>query len=240
MIKDLTQALLFSELTPEQLNRVEQHAHAISLKQGESVFEQGDKADRFYLLLKGHIKLYRLSPAGDEKVIEVVSPISTFAEALMFLNKPFYPVGAQALSDAELISIDANDFTAMLRDSVDTCFLMLGGMSQRLRGLIREIDDISLHSATARLAGYLLSQKPVNSEEFDLNAPKQILASRLSIKPETFSRILRNLSENHYIEIKGNHVHIKNVDGLAKLADVCALPEETLQRTFNYPRTDED
>lgn len=239
MIKDLTQALLFSQLSPEQLHRIEQHAHAINLKPGESVFEQGDKAARFYLLLKGHIKLYRLSPAGDEKVIEVVSPISTFAEALMFLNKPFYPVGAQALSATELISIDAYDFAAMLRESVDTCFLMLGGLSQRLRGLIREIDDISLHSATARLAGHLISQKPINTNEFDLNAPKQILASRLSIKPETFSRILRNLTENHYIEIKGNHVHIKNPEGLATLADVCAQPEEALQRTFNYPRIEE-
>lgn len=239
MINELKKSILFSQLTPDQQQRVVQNAHMISLNQGESLFEQGDTADRFYLLLKGHVKLYRLSPAGDEKVIEVVTAISTFAEALMFLKQTIYPVGAQALSPIELISIDAHDFTAMLHESVETCFVLLGVMSQRLRGLIREIDDISLHSATARLAGYLLSQKLKNTDEFTLKAPKQIIASRLSIKPETFSRILKNLSQNNYIDIKGNHVRIKNQLGLTTLADVCALPDDGLLKSFDTP-PDED
>ncbi len=239
MINELKKSILFSQLTPDQQQRVVQNAHMISLNQGESLFEQGDTADRFYLLLKGHVKLYRLSPAGDEKVIEVVTAISTFAEALMFLKQTIYPVGAQALSPIELISIDAHDFTSMLHESVETCFVLLGVMSQRLRGLIREIDDISLHSATARLAGYLLSQKLKNTDEFTLKAPKQIIASRLSIKPETFSRILKNLSQNNYIDIKGNHVRIKNQPGLTTLADVCALPDDGLLKSFDTP-PDED
>jgi len=235
MINELKQSILFSQLTDEQQQRIAQNAHTVHLKQNESLFEQGEAADRFYLLLKGHIKLYRLSPAGDEKVIEVVAAVSTFGEALMFMKQTNYPVGAQALSPVELISIDSHDFTAMLHESIDTCFLLLGVMSQRLRGLIREIDDISLHSATARLAGYLLSQKLKNTDEFILKAPKQIIASRLSIKPETFSRILKNLSQNNYIDIKGNNIHIKNISGLTILADVCALSDDGLLKSFNAP-----
>jgi len=138
MIEDLRKGLLFSHLGEEQLQRVAKGARRVTLTEGESLFEQGERADRFYLLLRGQVKLYRLSPAGNEKVIEVVTPGSTFAEALMFLDRPHYPVGAQALSAAELISVDAHDFAAMLRGSVDTCFLLLGDMSQRLRGLLRE------------------------------------------------------------------------------------------------------
>ena len=142
MINDLKKGLLFANLGDEQLQRVARGARRLRLDEGEPLFEQGDRADRFYLLLSGLIKLYRLSPAGNEKVIEVVNPGSTFAEALMFLDRPHYPVGAAALSDAQLISVDAHDFAAMLRESVDTCFLLLGDMSQRLRGLLREIDDL--------------------------------------------------------------------------------------------------
>jgi len=210
-------------------------ARRLRLAEGESLFGQGDPADRFYLLLGGQMKLYRLSPAGNEKVIEVVTPGSTFAEALMFLDRPHYPVGAQALSAAEVISVDAHDFAAMLRDSVDTCFLLLGDMSQRLRGLLREIDDLSLHSATCRVAGYILAQAPEGDGEFDLKVPKQILASRLSVKPETFSRIIRNLSEQGYIRMDGNRVRIMQPDAMREVADVCALPQDALQATFMYP-----
>jgi len=235
MIEDLKKGLLFSHLDAGQLQRVAKGARRVRLGEGESLFEQGDPADRFYLLLGGQMKLYRLSPAGNEKVIEVVTPGSTFAEALMFLDRPHYPVGAQALSAAEVISVDAHDFAAMLRESVDTCFLLLGDMSQRLRGLLREIDDLSLHSATCRVAGYILAQAPEGDGEFELKVPKQILASRLSVKPETFSRIIRNLSEQGYIRMDGNRVRIMQPDAMREVADVCALPQDALQATFMYP-----
>jgi CRP-like cAMP-binding protein len=153
----------------------------------------------------------------------------------MFLDRPHYPVGGQALSDAELISVDAHDFAAMLRGSVDTCFLLLGDMSQRLRGLLREIDDLSLHSATCRVAGYILAQAPEGTSEFELSVPKQILASRLSVKPETFSRIIRNLTELGYIKMDGTRVRIEKMDAMRDVADVCALPQDALQATFMYP-----
>jgi len=236
MIEDLKKGLLFSHLGEEQLERVAKGARRVALAEGESLFEQGERADRFYLLLRGQVKLYRLSPAGNEKVIEVVTPGSTFAEALMFLDRPHYPVGAQALSAAELISVDAHDFATMLRSSVDTCFLLLGDMSQRLRGLLREIDDLSLHSATCRVAGYILAQAADGgADEFELKVPKQTLASRLSVKPETFSRIIRNLSEQGYITMDGNRVRIMQPDAMREVADVCALPQDALHATFMYP-----
>ncbi len=234
MLEDLRKGLLFSHLGAQQLERVAKRARPLSLHDGEALFEQGDAAERFYLLLSGQIKLYRLSPAGNEKVIEVVTPGSTFAEALMFLDRPHFPVGAQALSEATLISIDAYDFASMLRDSVDTCFLLLGDMSQRLRGLIREIDELSLHSATCRVAGYLLAQAAELGDEFELKVPKQILASRLSVKPETFSRIIRNLSEQGLIRVTGNRVRVEHNEAMSQIADACALPQDTLHSTFLY------
>lgn len=226
---------LFSKFTSEQLDRIARHASMIRLEEGESIFEQGDPVERFYLVTRGQIKLYRLSPAGNEKVIEVITPGSTFAEAMVFLERPHYPVGAQALAPAELVSVDAQDFGSILKNSVDTCFLLLGDMSQRLRGLLREIDELSLHSATCRVAAALLQMRPAGATYFDLPIAKQVLASRLSITPETFSRIVKNLSRQEIISISGGHVAILNVPALERAADVCALSEDSLQATFHYP-----
>ncbi|BAN69456.1 Crp/Fnr family transcriptional regulator [endosymbiont of unidentified scaly snail isolate Monju] len=180
---------LFAALSDDQLDRITQHARQIRLESGEALFEQGEPAERFYLVTSGQIKLFRLSPNGNEKVVEIVTPGCTFAEALMFLQHPTYPVSAQALTSAEVISVDARDFTVMLHESTETCFLLLGDLSQRIRGLLlREIDELSLYSATCRVAGYLAEAGPPDRDEFELPVAKQILASRLSVKPETFSR----------------------------------------------------
>jgi len=228
MIEELKRGMLFARLSDEQLQRVAARARRLHLSEGQSLFEQDDPADRFFLVLAGQIKLYRLSSAGHEKVMEIVLPGHTFAEALMFLERPSYPVGAMALQPSELISLDARDFVDMLAASVQTCFLLMGDMSQRLRGLIQEIDDLSLHSATCRVAGYLLSQAE-SMGEFELQVPKQIVASRLSVKPETFSRIMKQLSTDGVLKVKGNRVRIVDRFALQDIADVCTLSQETLR-----------
>lgn len=225
---ELRKGLLFSRLSDKQLARIAQKTCQVELREGEALFEQGDEADRFYLVVNGHLKLFRLSPDGNEKVIEVVSPGQTFAEALMFLDASFYPVGAQALSRARVLSVDSKSFLQMLRESVELCFLMMGDMSFRLRGLIQEIDDLSLHSATCRVAGYLLTNAPEGESRFDLKIPKQVLASRLSVKPETFSRIIKRLNSSNILEFKGSHVEIKDFQRLREIANVCALPGSSI------------
>lgn len=232
---DLRKGFMFARLSDAQLERVQRHAVLVHVDEGDMLFRQGDPADRFYLLTKGQIKLFRVGPGGGEKVIEVVTPVSTFAEALMFLDRPSFPVGAQALQAAEVISIDARDFAVMLRESIDTCFMLMGDMSQRLRGLIREIDDLSLSSATCRVAAYILGKSKTEGESFDLQIPKQTLASRLSVQPETFSRIIRNLSRQGMLAVKGSHVEISDVDGLRRMANDCSSTEDSLASTFHYP-----
>lgn len=227
MIEDLKRCFLFADLGLPQLQRIAKNAVRIRLDEGDALFQQGDPATRFYLVASGQIKLFRLSPTGNEKVIDIVIPGSTFAEALMFLKAPHYPVGAQALQTSEVISIDAVDFADMLKGSVTTCFVMMGSMSQRLRGKLREIDELSLHSATCRVAAYLVKQAPPETDSFELPVAKQVVASRLSVKPETFSRIVKNLTGAGVIRVVGSRVTICDREALDAAAEVCsASPED--------------
>jgi CRP-like cAMP-binding protein len=219
LISELKQAYLFVHLSSEQLTRVAAKARRVQLAEGKVLFSQGDPADRFFLLSTGRLKLYRLSSDGNEKVIEIINEGNTFAEALMFLERARYPVGCAALADCELIAIDTRDFNDMLRGSVDTCLLLLGELSQRLRGLISEIDRLSLQSATCRVAGYLLHRLPEGREQLALEVPKGVLASRLSVKPETFSRIIKHLSDSGVVTVHGGTVRVNDREALRREAE---------------------
>ena len=228
MITDFKHGLLFSRLNQEQLERVSLHSTRLRLSEGEVLFEQDSPANAFYLVTHGMIKLFRLSASGEEKIIEIVSPGQTFAEALMFLDIKCYPVSAAVLGHdgAELISVNADDFAEMLRGSMDTCFMVMAAMSQRLRGMVREIDDLSLQSATCRVADYMLHCVTKGGTSFHLEIPKHALASRLSVKPETLSRIIKSLSNKQIIKVAGSHVDVLDVESLAAKAGVCNLPCE--------------
>ena len=216
---DIRAAHLFSTLDDAQVRQVMESSHVSTYKDAESLFETGDEANRFFLVIGGQIKLFRVSLSGDQKIIDIIQPGNTFAEALMFMEHPVYPVSAAALGPAKVISFDSKRFLQILSESFATCFRIMGTMSQRLRGLIKEIDDLTLQSATTRMCAMLLRRmNEVGDSYFTLPAAKGVLAARLSMKPETFSRILQNLASKQILQTKGTEIQILDEELLRSLA----------------------
>lgn len=218
IVDALKQSHLFSSLTDIQMERVHHHSKIVKLEEGQLLFAQGEDVTNFYLVLSGKMKLFRVSPDGQEKIIEIVPQGEVFAEALMFMDQPHYPVSSAALSDTVVIGIDTRDFKAMLWDSVETCLLLLGDMSFRLRKLVHEIDTLTLHSGTCRVANYLLKHVPDDQEYLELEVAKGVIAARLSVKPETFSRIIKNLRGQGILMIEGNKITIHDREALKQLS----------------------
>lgn len=207
---------LFSGLDDSQFQEVIAHAAPVELSAGKLLFSLGDECKAFYWVSEGLIRLYRTSPQGEEKVIELIRPGRYFGEAALFLGSR-YPVNAAAQTKTRLIAIDSAHFRTWLAEDVDRCMKLLAGMSARLHKLINEIDSLSLMKGADRLLQYLLDHSdPDESGELvvDLEAPKNVIASRIGVKPETLSRLLHKLSDLGYIENKGGRLRIINEEGL--------------------------
>ncbi len=214
---ELRQLYLFAGLNTQQFAIIKQNLRYIQLEEGEYLFKHGQHAEQFFLVKKGYIKLLRLSMEGSEKVFEIISPGQIFAEAIMFMPNSNYPVTAQVISDSALLCFDNKTFINILKDSSETCLRLMSHMSKYLHLWLNEIDNLTLQNATYRLVNYLLYQIPddnQNDYELKFPIPKHVIASRLSIKAETFSRILRELSQVGLIIVKGKTIHIHNVEKL--------------------------
>ena len=219
-IDELRQIYLFASLTDEQMNMMLDSAHPVELEQKQVLFEAGQAADDFYLLRSGQMKLYCLSPGGDEKVIEIVRPGETFAEAITFMENQAYPVSAEAIMNSKLYCFKMKTFRNLMEGSPGTCMRLMADMSRRLRMRVNEINNLTLHNATYRLVVYLLEQIPegaVEMTDIHLGTPKSIIASRLSIQPETFSRILSKLSQRGLLKVQVNDITLLDVNGLRSL-----------------------
>jgi len=219
-LEELRQIYLFASLTDDQLIEMLDSSHPLELEQKQLLFEAGQPAEHFYLLRSGQIKLYCLSPSGDEKVMEIIRPGETFAEAVTFMENQTYPVNAEAIMNSSLYCFKMKTFRQLLEDSPGTCMRLMADMSRRLRMRVSEINNLTLHNATYRLVVYLLEQIPegaVEMAEIHLGTPKSIIASRLSIQPETFSRILSKLAQRGLIKVHVNDITLLDVNGLRSL-----------------------
>ena len=224
---ELRQAYLFAQTDDAHLLVLASSMQETQLNAGDTLFTHGEPAERFFFLRTGQAKLFRISPEGQEKTIEIIQPGQTFAEAVMFMGtQGRYPVNAQAITACTLFSFEQQAFLRMLSESNDIAFGMLASMSRRLHMLVNQIDSLTLQNATYRLAMYLLEHAPNDgqaSTNVQLTTPKGVIASRLAIKPETFSRILAKLRRYGLIDVHGNHIALLNLQGLR---DLVYLPEQ--------------
>jgi CRP-like cAMP-binding protein len=213
---------LFRALEPDQFNALVDTAHLYTLNEGEMLFRQGDPLNEVFVNIKGFMKLFRLTPNGDEKVVDIIAPGSSFAEAVLFMGEQQYPVHAVALKPAVVVGIHAAQYEQMLRSSADLCFGMMGLMSRRMHWLLNEVDRLTLHNATFRLVIWLLEMRCSDPacDRIVLDVPKHVVASRLSIKPETFSRILKRLTSQELIAVNDQHITLLDVAALEALVRV--------------------
>jgi len=212
---------LFGGLNDEQLSRLLKTAQVIRLEEHQQLFQCQQHARQFFMVRSGTIRLYLSAPDGAEKVIHLVTAGETFAEAITFMEGQVYPVNASALNACEVLAFSNDTFRAILRDSTDTCFRLMADMSTWLKRQIADIDALTLQNATLRFTNYLLHQAPAGAEHevtIALGAPKQVIASRLSIQPESLSRILRNLQREGHITVEDNLIHIKDINTLGQPA----------------------
>ncbi|MGD2055829.1 MAG: Crp/Fnr family transcriptional regulator [Gammaproteobacteria bacterium] len=214
---------LFAGLSDGQLARVLKTAHLIHLDEGQHLFECQQEARYFFMVHSGAVRLYLSAPDGTEKVVHIAARGDTFAEAITFMAAQVYPVNASALSASEIIAFSNSTFREILSESTDTCFRLMADMSAWLKKQLNEIDALTLQNATLRFSNYLLHQVPrgqLHDVEVTLIAPKHVIASRLSIQPESLSRILRNMQQAGLISVHSNTILIRDVEALETHTDL--------------------
>jgi len=211
---------LFTDLSRSELERLALGCQLRRLSRGDTVFRVGEPCEEFHVTVTGQIKLFAISPAGQEKVIELVGPGNSFAEALMFTGKP-YIINAQALTDTLLLTVTKHAVVGEIERDPRFAMRMLAGISRRLHGLVHDVEAYALHSGVQRVIGYLLrdqvAEDCVSGEVITVSLPvsKATIASRLSLTPEYFSRVLHELEAAGLVRIDKRDVHILDVQRLA-------------------------
>jgi CRP/FNR family transcriptional regulator, dissimilatory nitrate respiration regulator len=205
---------LFSDLAPAELDHIAAGTREVHAARGDILFQRGDPCMGFHTVLYGQVKLAFTSPQGGEKVVSIVGPGQSFGEALMFMEKS-YIVYAQALTDSMLLHVTQSAVFEGLERDPKFARKMLAGLSRRLHGLISDVEAYSLHSGTQRVIGYLLKDEALEDGAcIELQVNKTVIASRLNLTPEHFSRILHDLAGKNLIEVDGKRITILDLSRL--------------------------
>lgn len=206
---------LFGAMPAEVMQSLIGHSTPRACAKGIVLFQQGDPAKDFFVVLDGWVKLYRLTPEGDEAVVAVFKRGETFAEGAMFIGGR-YPVSAETVAPSRLLQIDGTAFRQKIRENPDLAFPMLASASGHLKALVDQIEQIKLLSASQRIAQFLLRLCANDEGEAVVGLPyeKALIANRLGMKPESLSRSLSRLRPLG-VSVEREQVTIADVKRLA-------------------------
>lgn len=211
---------LFAALDEAQRRQAQVQSRIRHLDAGAHLFVQGDRAEAFWWLESGQIKLYRLSRDGHQKVMGLVAPRQSFAEGILFMDTPRYPVNAQAVAASTVRGFDRDTYLAILETSFATCRGLFRQLVRRTQHHLDEIEALTIQNARFRLVHYLLrlrSAADTSSGTIHLPARKVLVASQLAMQPETLSRLFRELERAGLIRVHGESIEITDAEALQRL-----------------------
>ncbi|WP_022662777.1 Crp/Fnr family transcriptional regulator [Paucidesulfovibrio longus] len=218
MMDALKAVTLFNGLPPEQIKALAGIALPRVMEKKEEIFQAGDEANGFYVVMEGRVKVYRSAISGKEQIIHVWGPGDALGEVPMFQGSTF-PASAQALERTRLLFFRRDAFRSLILKEPDLGMNMIALLAGRLRILVSQVAALSLKEVPQRLAAYLLLL--ADTQETDtlrLDMAKGQIASYLGTIQETLSRTLKKMAEQEIIQVHGREITLLNMDVLESLA----------------------
>lgn len=222
MLANLPMLRLVSRAHIAELAR---HARSLHVARGQVIFRRGDRLGGFYAVAYGMVKLALRGANGEEKVLRLVGPGENFGEAAMYLERPVQ-LDAAALTDSMLLFIGAAPALALIHSDAGFARGLLASMSQRMFTLVADLEAASLRDGRQRLAAYLGSLAEPGSPApsvVRLPATKTVIASRLGVTKETFSRLLHELAAMGLIAVRKREITLLDAERLVRVASGRAL-----------------
>lgn len=216
-LKIASQIPVFSDLRPETLEMLLAESNLMTIRPGHCLFRQGEKAVSFFIVLDGWIKLFRVTPAGDEAVLNVLSKGESFGEAVA-LTGGRYPATACAVSRAQVIVIPAEHVINCIQEMPDIAIAMIASTSQDLHRLVHRVEQLTAQSGVQRVAEFLISLSPCDEGPCTISLPydKSLIAGRLGLQPESLSRVFAKLRPVG-IDVRASEVVVNEVAQLRNL-----------------------
>jgi CRP/FNR family transcriptional regulator len=210
----------FSGLAENELQQLKAIAVDKTSSKGSLIFSEGEKANGFYVVVEGQIKVYKLSPDGKEQILHIFGPGEPVGEVPVFTGRNF-PANAEAISNSHLLFFPRSAFLDLISRNPSLSLNMLAVLSKRLRQFTVQIENLSLKEVPGRLASYLivLADEQSGSDEVTLPISKGQLASLLGTIPETLSRIFQKMGARGLISVQGRRIRILDRLGLEETSE---------------------
>ena len=217
----LSNVHLFRCLGQRQITDLAARAKGLHFRRGATVCPQGRCMPGLHAIAYGQVKLAFRGAEDEERVMRIAGPVETFGLAASVLARPA-PYEAVALDDSLLVMVPSAAVLAMVENDPRFGRAVIHALAESTMTLLAEVEAGALRGGVQRLASYLDSLAGTGGGNgtctVRLPTTKTVIASRLGVKKETLSRLLRELAQKGLIAVEQREIAILDRMALATVA----------------------
>jgi len=234
MVKEIP---LFAGLGEKELVTIVEDLRLKEYGKDELIFRQGDESREIYIILKGKVRIYKISPSGNETSIVIFSMHDVIGEMATLTNQP-RTATVKAISPVSLLAISPERFLHHLRSSSILALNLARVIAEKLSWTAAYAESIAQYDAAGRLLHILLENTTRFGEAFepgkryvlDLALNQSDLASMVGARREWVNRILSDWRKRGLLEYD---------NGVITILDLPRVQAERDSRIeANRPNTD--
>ena len=206
---------LFDSFTDDQIEMLSSFTTLRKLGKNDLLFSAGEPASAFFHVVEGKLKIFKISPDGQEHTFAIQNAGDLVAEAAIF-DKETYPAYCQALTSSTLLRIPKDDFIGLVMKHPKAGLKMMHAYAKRLRQFVSMVEELSMHDIKSRLARYIIDNSVEKEGKYycRLNITKKELANVLGTIPESLSRTFRRFKNENVISERNKLIEISNLKKL--------------------------
>ena len=207
----------FKKCSKQFIEQLAQKSNTLTLRKGQTLFVAEEKADQFYLVLDGWIKIYRETLDGTQAVTDIINNGHIFGDIALH-HKNTYPYSAEAAEPSVVVALSLKSLKNEIERNPEFAVDLLSRMVASNETKDRELEHRTLQNAPQRVGCFILRLTNVNHQgpvTIHLPYDKTLIAARLGMQPETFSRAIKKLQEQTGIKIQGATVKMDNLQQLS-------------------------
>lgn len=211
----LKKVTIFADLTEAELATLVDDFHPKEFGKDEIIFRQGDHSRELYLVMRGKVRIFRISPAGAETTIAIYSTGSIMGEFAMVDNEP-RSATAKAIEATDLLVMPHDKFLQHMRHMPDLALGLTKLLAGRARWTAAYAETIAQYDAAGRLLHILLlyneqfgeEQEPGKRYVLDLSLNQTDLASLVGARREWINRLLRDWQKRGIVAYEAGKIII--------------------------------
>lgn len=205
---------IFQDLTPDEMAWIKDSTRMVTVPAGQVIYDQGEPSETLFILKRGRVQLYRLTPDGKKLELETVHSGTFFGE-MPLIDEHMWEMSAEALEESLICVLEREDLERVILAKPRVALRLLEKLSERLAGHAARLEAFAFHSASDRLAVVLLRME----ERGVVYVTHQELAEAVGVYRETVSKILADFQRQGLVDLGRKQVTITDRLAIQNLAN---------------------